>query len=332
MAEQRRGGVVPNGWRRLAWVAALVLVALPWPAARAADAESRLSTYAYEDTRRLVDLVEQAAGLIEKQGETAFGAFAVRGSKWFDGSIYLFVYKLDGTCLFHAASPELIGRNLIGLRDLDGKPVIRYITDIGRQPEPDAFGWVFYLWQEGTQLSPSWKSTYVRKVVTRGGEALVVGSGLYDIKIEKAFVAERVGHAVELLKGAGIEAAFNAFRDPSSPFSFLDTYVFVLDETGQTLVDPSFPNMAGRDLSGFEDAVGMKPIAELLRKLAIADDAWVQYLWRRPGEPVPTRKLIYARKLTLDRMTLIVGSDYFLATPIWMRVEDARSWPSDPTG
>lgn len=198
--------------------------------------------------------------------------------------------------------------------------MVRWITDVGRKPASDASGWVFYLWQDGTQLSPSWKSAYVRKVVMPDGRVVVVGSGLYDIKMEKAFVEERVTNAVALLTSAGKEAAFKAFRDPSAPFSFLGTYVFVLDAGGRTLVDPAFPNRPGRDLSSFEDAIGFPAVAELIKKLQTSDDAWVQFLWPKPGEPLPSRKLVYARKVKLAGETFIVGSDYFLATPIWMRV------------
>jgi xanthine permease XanP len=69
--------------------------------------------YLYEDTKQLVFLVQDAAHLIEKQGTAAFPTFAVRGSRWFDKWHYLFIYDLNGVCLFHPASPELIGRNLL---------------------------------------------------------------------------------------------------------------------------------------------------------------------------------------------------------------------------
>ena len=41
----------------------------------------KLSAYAYEDTRRLVALVEQAAKLMEEQGESAFSEFGRKGSR-----------------------------------------------------------------------------------------------------------------------------------------------------------------------------------------------------------------------------------------------------------
>jgi len=313
-------------WRsRFARLAMLVLAAGASEAS-AGTVEERIAAYAYEDTRRLVELVERAAALVATEGEAALTQFAVPDSEWFDGSIYFFAYALDGTCLFNAEAPDLVGRNLLDLEDLNGKPLIRYITDIGRESPPDAFGWVFYLWQEGTQLSPSWKSAYVRKVVTPDGKTLVIGSGLYDIKIERSFVEQRIANAVDLLHSKGTDAAFDAFRDPSSSFNFLDTYVFVLDEKGTTLVDPAFPGLTGRDMRDFRDAVGTRPIVHLIEKLESSDDAWVQYLWPRPGEALPSRKLIHAHKVTVDGKTYIVGSDYFLATPIWMRVEEVRPW------
>jgi signal transduction histidine kinase len=270
------------------------------------------------------------AALLERKGEQAFKDFGQKDSKWFNDDIYFFVYAPDGTCLFHPITPELVGQNAMSLHDINGKPIIRMITDVSRKPEKDASGWVFYLWQNRTQLTPSWKSTYVRKVAGPDGRIHVIGSGSFTIRVEKLFVEERVRLAAELLRSAGREAAFKQFQDPKSPFVFLDSFIFVLDENGRTLVDPAFPTMTGRDLSDFQDAVGFRPIREVLRKLAHADEAWVQYLWPKPGSSVTSRKLVYARKVSVGGETMIVGSDFFLATPIWMKVEDA--WPRNPPG
>jgi len=310
----------------LVLLAAILLLLAIVPAA----ANERLSLYAYRDTRSLVVLVEEAAALLERKGELAFKDFGQKDSKWLNEDSYFFVYALDGTCLFHPISPELIGQNVMALRDINGKPIIRLITDVGRKPEKNAHGWVFYLWQNQTQLTPSRKSTYVRKVAAPNGQTYVIGSGSFTIKVEKLFVEERVRSAADLLKSAGRDAAFKQFQDPGTPFVFLDSFIFVLDEHGRTLVDPAFPTRTGRDLSEFKDAVGFYPIKEVLKKLARADEAWVQYLWPKPGSSVTSRKLIYTRKVSVGGETLVVGSDFFLATPIWMKVEDA--WPRNPPG
>lgn len=282
-------------------------------------AADRLSPYLYEDTKQLVRLVEDAAALMERKGTASFAEFGRKGSRWFNSTYYIFIYDINGTNVFHAATPELTGKNLMNLRDMNGKPILRFITDIGRKPQRDANGWVFYLWQEKNEFLPKWKSAYIRKVVAPDGKIYLLGCGIYNIKIERVFVRENVRQAAELLLTAGKEAAFRAFRDPASRFNFLDTYIYVMDERGRAIVDPAFPHMQGRDLSNFTDAIGRPVTKEIIAKLRTSDEAWVQYLWARPGAVTLSRKLAYVRRVRIGGETLFVGSDFFLATPIWMK-------------
>jgi cytochrome c len=179
---------------------------------------------------------------------------------------------------------------------------------------------VFYLWEDRAQLTPSWKAAYVRKVVTPEHKTYVVGSGSYSIKVEKAFVEERVKRAARYLQDNGKEAAFKRLHSRASSFFFLDSYIFVLNEQGETLVDPAYPNRTGRTVVDFQDAVGFFAFKSALKKLEHTDEAWVQYLWPKPGSSAPSRKLIYVRKVKVGGEVFIVGSDFFLATPIWLRV------------
>lgn len=297
-----------------------------------AFAADKADAYAYMDTRKLISLVEDAAALIESQGTEAFKQFNVPGSRWLTGDTYVFVYSDDGVAVFHPISPEMTGVNVIGLKDIDGKPIIQEIVDIAKSPAPDASDWVFYHWQDKAELSPLWKGSYVRKAVTPDGKVYLVGSGLYNIKIERSFVQERVDAACDMLLRAGKDAAFQQFKDPASPFVFLGNYITVLNSKGETLVDPAFPNRAGRNLADLKDAVDFQPIKELMKRLETADSAWVQFLWPKPGAVMPSRKLIYARKIQVGGETLIVGSDFFVATPIWMKVESTETWRQNLPG
>lgn len=296
------------------------------PGGALADTPDDLLRYTYADTRNLVSLVEDAAAILEARGDAAFADFDTPGSRWLTGETYIFAYAPDGTAVFHPISPELKDTNVINLTDIDGKPIIQEIVDVARLPSPKASGWVFYLWQDRTQITPIWKASYVRKVVTPDGKTYALGSGLYNPKIEKVFVQDRVKLACDLLAKAGKEEAFRLFRDTASPFAFLDSYIFVLTEEGETLVDPAFPTRSGREMLSFTDAVGFQPIRALLAKLQAADEAWVQFLWPKPGNVVPSRKLVYARKISLDGETMIVGCDFYLATPIWMKAERKGTW------
>lgn len=276
--------------------------------------------YLYQDTRQLVFLVEEAAGRIEKLGPEAFREFAVPGSRWLKDHHYLFIYDINGVCLFHPAIPDLVGRNLLDLKDMNGKPVTRWINEIGHRPEPDASGWVFYLWEAPTDLTPTWKNSYVRKAVGPQGKIYLVGSGVHHFKIESIFIRRCVDRAVELLQSQGKEIAFAQFRDRASRFFFCDTYIYVLNDKGECLVDPAFPTLERRDLTRVRDAVGHYVVKEMLQRLQNQDTAWVQYMLPKPGTTMPSRKLAYLRKIKVNGETLIVGADFFQAMPIWMKL------------
>lgn len=283
------------------------------PSSRKAD------LYLYEDTRQLVNFVEAAAARIETRGTAAFQEFDRPGSPWRSFSTYLFVYDDRGTCVWHGMNPQLVGRSLIGLRDALGKPVVQSIVNITQNPERDASGWIFYLWEEGTDLLPEWKSSYVRKAIAPDGKIYFVGSGSGHLKVEKMFVRDRVEAAARFLQEQGREATFKELQDAASPFYFLGNFIFVLDQRGHSLVDPAYPTLGGRDMSDFRDAIGRPVIREAMQKLQTADEAWVQFLWPKPGERLPSRKLMYIRKVQVGNDVLLVGSDFYLATPIWMR-------------
>jgi hypothetical protein len=314
--------VVKFSWRQLALgLGALALVAvvtflMVW----GRRSQDKALTYLYEDTRQLVFLVEEAAGRIEKLGPEAFREFSVQGSRWLKDNHYLFVYDINGVCLFHPAIPDLVGRNLLDLKDMNGKPVGRWINEIGHRPEPDASGWVFYLWEAPTDLTPTWKNSYVRKALGPQGKIYLVGSGVHHFKIETIFVRQCVDRAVELLKSQGKEVAFAQFRDRASRFFFCDTYIYVLNDKGQCLVDPAFPTLEMRDLTRVKDAGGHYVVKEMLQRLQDRDTAWVQYMLPKPGTTMPSRKLAYLRKVEVNGETLIIGADFFQATPIWMKL------------
>jgi signal transduction histidine kinase len=164
-----------------------------------------------------------------------------------------------------------------------------------------------------------WKSAYVRKAVTPAGRVLLVGSGIYNLRVEREFVRLQVDAAAELLTREGREEAFRQFNDLASRYVFLNTYIFVLDLKGNALVDPAFPTLGGRSLLGFRDAVGHPVVREMIDKLSDADRAWVQYKWPLPGSRVPSRKVAYLRKVGEGDDALIVGSDFFMASPVWMK-------------
>jgi len=63
------------------------------------DDRKNLDLYEFDETKKLVAFVEDAASLIHTKGLVAFRDFAQKDSKWLRGNRYLFAYDLYGTCM-----------------------------------------------------------------------------------------------------------------------------------------------------------------------------------------------------------------------------------------
>ena len=69
-----------------------------------------------------------------------------------------------------------------------------------------AAGWVHYRWPRQKGREPTWKSSYVVRVKDASGRQYLVGGGLYDMKVEKLFIADTVDDAARLVKKKGKQA------------------------------------------------------------------------------------------------------------------------------
>jgi signal transduction histidine kinase len=88
---------------------------------------------------------------------------------------YVFVDSPDGTELVNGAQRSLEGKNIIDLKDLNGKALARdYIAAAMK----DGSAWVDYYWYKPGDNTPARKQAYVRKV-QYGQDTYIVGSGLY---------------------------------------------------------------------------------------------------------------------------------------------------------
>ena len=77
-------------------------------------------------------LVKKAAAYIQANGpERAFEEFT-NGKAFKDRDLYVFVYDFNGKCLAHGANPKLVGKDLIALKDPDGKPLIKMLVDVAK--------------------------------------------------------------------------------------------------------------------------------------------------------------------------------------------------------
>src|SRR5690606_23161998 len=82
-----------------------------------------------------VAMVGQGVAYIKANGTAAAYAEITAGKvgRFRDRDLYLVVYGFDGVVHAHGANPRMVGKNLIDMRDVDGKPFVQERADLGRK-------------------------------------------------------------------------------------------------------------------------------------------------------------------------------------------------------
>ena len=106
-------------------------------------------------------LVKKAISFIKANGnEKAFAEFNNAKGQFVDRDLYIAVFDMNGVNVAHGANPKLIGKNLLDLKDVDGKQFIKEWYDVAAKK---GSGWVDYKWTNPTTKAIEQKSTYVEK-------------------------------------------------------------------------------------------------------------------------------------------------------------------------
>lgn len=120
-----------------------------------------------------VAMVKRAVALIKSDGkEKAFAAISdPTNTSFHDRDLYVYAYDLNGVALAHGNNPKMVGKPLIGLKDNEGKPMIKEMVDLAKTK---GSGWVDFKWPNPVTKAVESKSGYVEKV-----DDMFVGSGIY---------------------------------------------------------------------------------------------------------------------------------------------------------
>jgi signal transduction histidine kinase len=258
---------------------------------------------------QLMALVREGAAVLAERGAEAYPEFRQKGGKWFRDETYFFILGPDGTRVFHAADPAGEGRNDSLLKDVVGRPIGRMILEAAGSPAGE--GWIHYLYPEPGDIFPTWKSTFVKRVTFPSGEQRIVGSGIYNMQMDRAFIEDVVNRAATLVAERG-KATFGQLRDKTGPFVFMDTYVFVDTPDGTEWVNAGQPSLEGKNLINERDVKGKALVQEYVAAAMKDGSAWVDYYWYKPGHNTPGRKQAFVRKVQSGPDTYIVGSGLYL--------------------
>ena len=88
-----------------------------------------------------------------------------------DRELYLTVYKMDGTALAHGANAKFVGKNMIELRDGNGKEHIRERLEMAKTKST--------FWQDFTFVNPVNKKMEPKQMYCEKADELIVCGGIY---------------------------------------------------------------------------------------------------------------------------------------------------------
>ncbi len=122
---------------------------------------------------------QQAAKYLSGKGQAGLAEFSDTSSKWAQ-TPYIFVYDLKGTIIAHGANAKLVGKNLMGLKDVKGNMFAAEFVAVAKE---NGRGWVEYWWPKKGSKVPTQKVSYIVRVPN---QEMLVGAGLNDYSKAKA--------------------------------------------------------------------------------------------------------------------------------------------------
>lgn len=118
-----------------------------------------------------VAMVKKGVSFVKANGkDKAFAEFNNLNGQFVEGDLYIMVYDMNGVNKAHGSNPKLIGKNLLEIKDAEGKYIVKGLIEAANKGK----GWVDYRWPNGVTKAVEQKSTYVEKV-----EDVLIGVGIY---------------------------------------------------------------------------------------------------------------------------------------------------------
>ena len=117
-------------------------------------------------------MVKKGVAFIKSNGkDKAYAAFDDKAGPFVDRDLYLTVYGMDGTVLAHGANAKMIGKNLIDLKDIDGKPFVKERVELAKTKGT--------FWQDYKFTNPVTKKIEPKSMYCEKLDDTVVCGGIY---------------------------------------------------------------------------------------------------------------------------------------------------------
>jgi len=119
-----------------------------------------------------VQMVKKGVAFIKKEGkDKGYAEISIKGGQFSFQDLYLVVYGLDGMVHAHGANTKMVGKNLIELKDVDGKAFVKERVDMGKA-KPS-------FWQDYKFTNPETKKIEPKSMYCERLDETVVCGGIY---------------------------------------------------------------------------------------------------------------------------------------------------------
>jgi cytochrome c len=117
-------------------------------------------------------MVKKGVAFIKTSGkDKGYAEVSNKGGQFIKNDLYLVVYGLDGTVRAHGANEKMIGKNLIELKDVDGKPFVKERVELAQAKGT--------FWQDYKFTNPVSKKIEPKSMYCEKLEDAVVCGGIY---------------------------------------------------------------------------------------------------------------------------------------------------------
>jgi cytochrome c len=118
-------------------------------------------------------MVKKGIAYIKASGnDKAYAEFDKKGGQFSDRDLYLVVYGLDGVVRAHGGNAKMVGKNLMELKDIDGKAFVKERVELGKA-KPS-------FWQEYKFTNPENKKIEPKIAYCERQDQTVVCGGIYQ--------------------------------------------------------------------------------------------------------------------------------------------------------
>jgi cytochrome c len=116
--------------------------------------------------------VKKAVAFIKANGkEKAYTEIVNKAGQFTDRDLYITVYGYDGVVMAHGANAKMIGKNLMEIKDVDGKAFVKERVDLAKKKTP--------FWQEYKFTNPVSGKIEPKAMYCQPLDDIIVCGGVY---------------------------------------------------------------------------------------------------------------------------------------------------------